>query len=324
MRLLLGAAEAGFFPGVTFYLRQWFPPSVRAGVMATFLAAGPVSGVIGAPLSGSLLNLHRMAGLSGWQWMFLLEGIPALLLAVAAFFYLPEKPESASWLTRDEKSWLRQSTGEPEWGAAIAPSQNTVSWVWIAAPMLWALAFIDFALNTCTYGVSLWLPSALLPFAGASNVLLGFLAAVPNLVAVILMILVAAHSDRVGERRWHVAGAAIAGAVGLALAGSAVSAVPILAGFSLALAASSSMAGTFWALANDHLSSASAARSIALINAVGNLGGGIGPYWIGHLRDTTGSFRAGLFAVAALMLVASATTVLTGKGHSTLAQKATV
>lgn len=312
-RFLLGAAEAGFFPGVLYYLRRWFPPPAMAAVVALFMTAGPVSGVIGAPISGALLNLHRVAGLSGWQWMFLIEGIPAILFGGVALRFLPESPERVAWLTSEEKVWLRNHAGDLAGSARVSGTDSPRTAGWLGDPRVWAYAFIYFATNTCTYGVSLWLPSALEPFANSSTVLLGFLAAVPNFTAVVLMVLVATHSDRVGERRWHLAGAAVGGAIGLVLAGVNGAAAGSLFGFSLALAGSSSMTGPFWAMANARLSATSAARGIALINAIGNLGGGLGPYWIGALRDRTGGFRAGLLAVALLMLVASGVAIVAGR-----------
>ena len=166
---------------------------------------------------------------------------------------------------------------------------------------------VDFILNTCTYGVSLWLPSALKNVSGLSNPLVGVVSAVPNLLAVILMVLVGIHSDRTGERRWHIAFSAFAGAAALFAVGYSNGVVFSVLGFGIALAASSSMAGTFWSLASATLSESTAARAIALINAIGNLGGGFGPYWIGYLRDVTHSFRAGLWSVALAMALAGLT-----------------
>jgi D-galactonate transporter len=305
MRFLLGAAEAGFFPGVVFYLRQWFPPAVRAGVLALFLTAGPVSGLFGGPLSGALLDFNRRAGLSGWQWMFLFEGIPAVLLGITAFFYLDDKPENASWISEGEKNWLQKYTQETR---QSPPSSNaSIETAWFADPRLWGFALVYFGLNTCTYGVSLWLPSALRDLSGFSNLVLGFLSAIPNLVAATLMILVGAHSDRVSERRWHIAISAFAGAAALVVAGHANATAWSVVGFSMALAASSSMAAPCWAMANDILAPATAARGIAMINALGNLGSGVGPYAIGRLRDATGEFRAGLLGVALLLAIAGIT-----------------
>jgi ACS family tartrate transporter-like MFS transporter len=308
LRFLLGAAEAGFVPGVIYYLRRWFPPAARGSVLALFMTAGPVSGIIGGPISGALLDWHGLAALAGWQKMFLMEGIPAILLGIVAYLYLPERPEETDWLRAEEKNWLAGNLGAPKSSAPSASSR--APGLWFSNPLLWGFALIDFGLNTCTYGVTMWLPSVLKSLTGMSNLLLGFLSMVPNLVAVLLMILVGAHSDRTAERRWHIALSAFSGALALLAAGYSSAVSMTLAAFGIALAASSSMFGPFWALATAALPEAAAAGGIALINAVGNLGSGFGPFWIGRLRDLTGSYRAGLVTVAMLMFLAGALTLV--------------
>jgi ACS family tartrate transporter-like MFS transporter len=306
LRFILGATEAGFFPGVIFYLRRWFPPAVPAGIIALFMTAGPISGVIGGPISGALLTLDRVGGLAGWQWMFLMEGLPATLLGAVAWFYLVDQPEQAHWLTLPEKNWLQQKRSlaiNPKVPAATSSSGS----LWWASTQLWRLVLVDFVLNACTYGVSLWLPSALKHVSGLSNLLVGVASAVPNLLAVILMVLVGMHSDRTGERRWHIAFSAFAGAAALFAVGYSNGIVFSVFAFGIALAASSSMVGTFWSLASATLPESTAARAIALINAIGNLGSGFGPYWIGYLRDATHSFRAGLWSVAIAMAIGGLT-----------------
>ena len=308
LRFLLGAAEAGFVPGVIYYLRRWFPPAARGGVLALFMPAGPVSGIIGGPISGALLDWQRLSSLAGWQKMFLLEGIPAVLLGLVAYLYLPERPEDAHWLSAQQKSWLALNLPVSDSSGPSSSSYSTR--FWFASPLLWAFALVDFGLNTCTYGVTMWLPSVLRSLTGLPNLLLGFLTMVPNLVAVVLMILVGAHSDRTAERRWHIALSAFCGAIALLAAGYSSAVGVSLAAFSIALAASSSMFGPFWAMATATLPETAAAGGIALINAVGNLGSGFGPFWIGRLRDLTGSYRAGLVSVAALILLAGLLTLL--------------
>jgi ACS family tartrate transporter-like MFS transporter len=311
LRFLLGAAEAGFVPGVIYYLRRWFPPAARGGVLALFMTAGPVSGIIGGPISGALLDWHGLAALAGWQKMFLIEGIPAILLGIAAYFYLPERPEEAHWLHPEERNWLARNLGASK--SATPSKSGPASGLWFTSPLLWGFALVDFGLNTCTYGVTMWLPSVLKSLTGMSNLLLGFLSMVPNLVAVLLMLLVGAHSDRTAERRWHIAISAFCGASALLAAGYSSAVSMTLAAFSIALAASSSMFGPFWALATAALPEAAAAGGIALINAVGNLGSGFGPFWIGRLRDLTGSYRAGLLSVAMQMFLAGALTLILGR-----------
>jgi ACS family tartrate transporter-like MFS transporter len=308
LRFLLGAAEAGFFPGVIYYLRTWFPAHARAGVVALFMTAGPVSGIIGGPISGALLQLNNLRGLAGWQWMFLLEAIPAMLLGCAAFFLLQDNFENVIWLGEKQKEWLRRTLQAEEIEAPQAETESSTSWIaraGLADSGLWTFALIYFCLNTCTYGVSLWLPSALHALSGLSPLRLGVLSAFPYAVAAVVMVLVGAHSDRTGERRWHVALSAVAGMLALIVAGREFNIALSVAAFAIALAASSSMTGPFWAMASAKLPKASAAVSIAFINALGNLGSGFGPYWIGYLRKSTGSFRAGLFSVAAFLFIAA-------------------
>ena len=312
LRFLLGAAEAGFFPGVIFYLRSWFPASARAGVVALFMTAGPVSGVIGGPISGLLLDWNHRGGLAGWQWMFLFEAIPAILLGFAAWFILADNPGRARCLSPAEKSWLLQTLDGEASPASVTSTEHPGPW--FASAPLWGFALVYFGLNTCTYGISLWLPTALHSLTGLSNFLLGLLSTVPYLAAAILMVLIGAHSDRTGERRWHIAFSAFAGGLALAVSGFSPGIAISVFCFAIALSASSSMAGPFWAMASGSFTAAAAARSIALVNAIGNLGGGFGPYWIGHLRDTTGSFRAGLLSVAALLTLAGLIVLFLDRG----------
>ncbi|HWN74905.1 MAG TPA: MFS transporter [Candidatus Udaeobacter sp.] len=312
LRFLLGAAEAGFFPGVIFYLRSWFPASARAGVVALFMTAGPVSGVIGGPISGWLLDWNHLGGLAGWQWMFLLEAIPAILLGFAAWFFLADNPGRAPWLSPAEKSCLLQSL-DGEASPASATSTEHPG-LWFVNPRLWGFALVYFGLNTCTYGISLWLPTALHSLTGLSDFLIGLLSTVPYLAAAILMVLIGAHSDRTGERRRHIALSAFAGGIALVVSGFSPGIAISVFCFAIALSASSSMAGPFWAMASGSFTAAAAARSIALINAIGNLGSGFGPYWIGHLLDATGSFRAGLLSVAAMLTLAGLIVLLFDRG----------
>jgi ACS family tartrate transporter-like MFS transporter len=304
LRFLLGAAEAGFFPGVIFYLRSWFPPSARAGVVALFMTAGPISGLVGGPISGYLLDLNRKGSLAGWQWMFLIEGLPAIVLGMAAYLFLSNSPETAKWLSMGDRQQLRNILEKEKDAQEKAIRVTGRSW-WLDLN-LWGFALVYFGLNTCTYGVSLWLPSALksVSVSIVSNVMLGFVSAIPYLVAVVAMVIVGTHSDRNLERRWHLAICAGTGAIALLAAGySSVTWLSVLA-FGIALAASSSMTGPFWAMASGRLAAATAAPAIALINAIGNLGSGFGPYLIGYLRDSTGSFRGGLTGVAGLLFIA--------------------
>jgi MFS transporter, ACS family, tartrate transporter len=308
LRFLLGVAEAGFFPGVVFYLRSWFPTYARAGVIALLLTAGPISGLVGGPISGALLDWDHKSGLAGWQWMFLMEGLPAILLGGLTYIFLSDSPKAASWLSTDERSLLLEELQSEEESIELPAAKK--GYAWLLNPNLWGFAMVFFGINTCTYSVSLWLPSALKAVSGFSNVVLGFLSAIPYLVASVLMVAIGTHSDRTLERRWHIAISAFVGGVALLAAGYSTGAFVSIIAFSLALSASSSMAGPSWAMASGLMTAATAAPTIALINAMGNLGGGFGPYLIGYLKHLTGSFRAGLAGVAMLMFLACVTALL--------------
>jgi ACS family tartrate transporter-like MFS transporter len=317
LRFLLGAAEAGFFPGMILYLRSWFPAEARARVVALFMTAGPVSGIIGGPISGALLGLHHVRGLSGWQWLFLLEGLPAIVLGLAAFFFITDTPEGAKWLSGEQRAWLATTLREEEQGAAIRSGDGaegkSAALAALANGRLWLFAFVYFGLNTCAYGLSLWIPVALRSLTGVSNLRLGFLSTIPYVAAVVIMVLLGAHSDRTGERRWHVAIAALAAAAALVFAGYAQNVAWLIVGFSVAMIGVQSMNGPFWAMPSKLLSGSAAAAGIALVNSVGNLGSGFGPYWIGHLRNASGSFRAGLLSVATILFLAAVVVLIASR-----------
>ena len=326
LRFLLGAAEAGFFPGILFYFRSWFPARARARVVAMFMTAGPVSGILGGPLSGALLGLHNVRGLAGWQWLFLLEGLPAVLLGILALFLIIDRPQDASWLSAAECNWLTATLGEENLAASAAlasPSPNLAAPARVlplpaapalfntfANPRIWLFAFVYFGLNTCAYGITLWLPVALRSVTGFGNLVLGLLSTIPYLAAAIMMVVVGLHSDRTGDRRWHTAIAAFGSACALFVAGYAHSAAALLGAFTVAMVGVQSMTGPFWTMASSIFSGSTAAAGIALINSVGNLGSGFGPYWIGRMRTATGGFRAGLWSVAAILAVAAMVTIL--------------
>ena len=298
IRFLLGAAEAGFYPGVILYLRNWFPVSARARTVARFMSAAPLSGVIGGPISGALLNWHGRGGLTGWQWLFLMEGLPAILLGAVVLIYLTNRPEDAHWLTDDQRAWLLERL-EKEAGSSAGTRSGT--FVAFRTAAIWALAFVYFGLNTVSYGVSMWLPNLIHSVSGVSNVVIGFLSAIPYLAAVIVMIWVGLHSDRSGERRWHTALPAFAGAAALGVAAYSSSLAVSIAAISVAVLGVFSMVAPFWTMPTSLLSGTAVAVGIALINSVGNLGGFFGPYIIGWLRTMTGNFRGGLLVVGTVL-----------------------
>jgi ACS family tartrate transporter-like MFS transporter len=305
LRFLLGAAEAGFFPGVIFYLKNWFPAGARARTVARFMTAAPLSGVVGGPISGALLGLHSKAGLAGWQWMFLMEGIPAVLLGMVTLAYLVDSPERATWLSGEQRVWLLE-TLRSEREAAV----STRTFSALKMGRIWMLALVYFGLNTVSYGVSLWLPTLIKGLSGVSNFVVGMLSAIPYMAAAIAMVIVGLHSDRSGERRWHTAVPAFAGAIALSMAAYSTSVGPSVVLISVAVLGVFSMMGPFWSMPTSLLSGAGAAAGIAIINSIGNLGGFAGPYVIGLVRTSTGQFKGGLLLVSGALAVSGSVVLL--------------
>lgn len=299
LRFLLGAAEAGFFPGMILYLKRWFPSAARARAIALFMTAAPLAGIVGGPLSGLLLGV-QWGHLMGWQWLFVIEGLPAIVLGAVVLAYLTDRPEIATWLTTDERTWLVEQLAEED-----KPHPRASSSVFFALTQarVWMLVVVYLGETTAAYGVGLWLPSLLRNASGNSNLVVGLLSAIPYLATMVAMVLVATHSDRSRERKWHLAGSAFACAIGLGCAAYSASTTADVVFLSLTLMAAFSMNGPFWATTTEMLSETSAAAGIALINSFGNLGGFLGPYTIGLVRTWTGSFRGGLLVVAVVLAV---------------------
>ena len=304
LRFLLGLAEAGFFPGIIFYLTRWFPVRERARTVAAFMTATLVAGVVGGPVSGALLSLHGVGGLAGWQWLFLLEGVPAVILGGVVLKVLADRPEEATWLSDAERAALVACLQED---AGAQRSEATAAA--LANGRTWLLAVVYFTIPVTLYGIGFWLPKMLKDASGGSDFEVGLLSAVPYAAGAVAMVVAGRHSDRTGERRWHIAVAALVSAVGLALGAASTGLVWSMATLSIALVGLASMFGPFWALATSTMTGVGAAASIALINSVGNTGGFVGPYLLGAISDATGSFAFGLGAISA-MLVAGAVLVL--------------
>ncbi|MDX6379393.1 MAG: transporter, family, tartrate transporter [Rubrobacteraceae bacterium] len=304
LRFLLGIAEAGFFPGMILYLTYWFPTRERARRTALFMSAIPIAGVIGSPLSGFILSASdEFAGLRGWQVMFLLEGIPAIILGFVVLRYLDNSPRQAEWLEPQEREWLkdaldRENRIKSNHGEYTTRQAMTNGKVWL-------LCAVYFGVVTSVYGISFWLPLIIEHLSGLGEFAVGLLTAIPYVAGAIGMVLFARHSDATGERRWHVAIAAFVGTIGLVLTGL-VQVSPVLEMVMLTIAALGiySTLATFWSLPTAFLSGTAAAAGIALINSVGNLGGFVGPYAVGYLSDATGTTYSGLLFLAALILVA--------------------
>ena len=319
LRFLLGAAEAGFFPGIILYLSYWFPSRQRAAVTAIFMAAAPLSTVLGSPVSGALLEMHGLLGLSGWQWMFIVEAVPALILGVVVLFYMTDRPEKAKWLSDDERNWL-VTTMNAESAKKAGTASHSV-WRGLADLRVIALALVYFGTSAGLYTLGIWAPQIIKEF-GLSSLQVGFLNALPGIAAVIAMVLWARHSDRTGERTWHVVGACMIASIGLVLAGFAGTVVAVLLALSLVNVGISSAKPPLWSMPTMFLSGSAAAAGIATINSIGNLGGFVGPAMIGWIKDLTGSFQGGLFFVAALLVLSAILTLVLARSQRTSAASA--
>ncbi|MBD8906648.1 MFS transporter [Methylorubrum zatmanii] len=302
LRFLLGAAEAGFFPGIILYLSYWFPARHRAGVVSLFMAAAPISVVLGSPISSALLEMDGLMGLHGWQWMFIIEAIPAIVLGIVVLFYMTDRPEKAKWLPEDERNWLVAQMNDERASKQTAAKHGILAG--LADIRVLALALVYFGTSAGLYTLGIWAPQIIKSF-GLSTMAVGLLNAVPPTIAVVAMILWARHSDKTGERTWHVVIACLVAAAGLALAGAAASVVAVIAALSLVNVGISAAKPPLWAMPTMFLSGSAAAVGIATINSIGNLGGFVGPWVIGWLKDKTGSFTGGLVFVASLLVLSA-------------------
>ena len=304
-RALLGIAEAGFFPGMIVYLTYWIPAADRARAGALFMMAAPVAVIIGAPLSEALLNLDGALGLKGWQWLFLVEGLPSVVLGFLSLRVLTDRPETAEWLQENDRRWLagvmstERATREAVGLTSIRRS--------FSSGRVWLLCTVFFLNSVVNYGMFLWLPRLLRDVTRADGFTLSAITAVPFVAALVAMVVIGRHSDRTGERRLHVAACAAITAVGLLVAVASQSYPWILVlGFTIAQMALRSLAPVFWAMPPQLLGGRSAAAAIALINAIGGLGGFVGPTIIGVLLDATGGYTGGLLALTGALIVESA------------------
>jgi ACS family tartrate transporter-like MFS transporter len=283
------------------YLTYWIPKSDRARAGALFMTAAPIAMIVGAPVSAALLALDGWLGLRGWQWLFLIEGLPAVVLGVATLFVLTDRPEQAEWLSPEERAWLsgemkreREERAQHQHGSELRSLMNGRVWVLSLAYFLNALV---------TYGLYLWLPRILRDASGYSGFTLSAITAVPFVAALVAMILVGRHSDRTGERKWHVVGCALTAATGLALAAGFQASVPLLVlSFTLSQIGQRSVMSVFWAIPPIFLGGTAAAAGIAMINAIGNLGGAVGPTVMGWLRESTGTYTGGLLVLVAALI----------------------
>ena len=299
LRFLLGVAEAGFLPGILYYLSHWFPSRERARAVSWFMVAIPVSTVIGAPLSGLLLELDGTLGLMGWQWLFLLEGLPAVVLGFVVLGYLTDTPEEAQWLDAREREWLSARI-HAEQKAAHA-RHGVGLWQALRHPTVWLLGLVIFACQCGSYGLTLWIPQIVQSLSGLSNLAVSMISALPYAAAAVGMILIGRSSDRTGERFKHVAVPSFVAAVGFSASAFLSSPVPAMIALTVAAVGDLGTRGPFWALPTRFLAGSAAAAGIALINTLGSLGGFVGPYAVGLVREATDSFSGGLLFLAALL-----------------------
>jgi MFS family permease len=303
LRILLGFAEAGFFPGIILYLTYWFPARERARAVALFMVGSPVTGILSNPLSGAIQQyMDQFWGLRGWQWLFLLEGLPAVALGFVVLRWLPDRPATAPWLTSAERDWLTaRVAGEEEHRAR---RHGLSLWQAVLDSRVLLLTVLYFTVAVGSNAVGFFLPKLLKTrFPDRGDFEIGLLAAVPNLFAVVCMVFNGWHSDRTGERRWHVAIPAFVAAVGWAVAAWVESPAGMLVGMSLAQAGVLSTLPVFWSLPTAFLSGAAAAGGIAWINSLGNLGGFAAPYALGLSKDVTHSYTVGLLAMGATLVL---------------------
>lgn len=311
VRILLGAAEAGFFPGIIFFMTLWFPAQYRAQMFATFNIAVPFSTIIGAPLSSFIIQyMDGIAGYSGWQWMFLLEAMPAIIMGFVVFFWLPETPEKATFLTDQEKRVLASRLAE-EKNSREAAEKFTVGTALRDYRVL-LMCFIAVGLVMGTTGIAIWMPQFVKEF-GLTTVQTGFVTAIPAIFMAIAMILVGRSADRTGERVWHAAGPFIVSAAGFTLAALAPSPLISLIGLTIGAAGIGGASPNIWIFPSTLLTGSAAAAGIALINSVGSTGGFFGPTIIGWVRDTTGGFQGALLFLAFAMLATAVAILVLGR-----------
>jgi len=299
LRFLLGAAEAGFFPGITFYLASWFPAEYRARMLAWFLVAIPVSSVVGGPASGLLLGMNGIGGIAGWKWLFLIEGLPVMLLGIAVLWVLSDRPENAAWLTEDERRVVCEriaSERRDNEMRRLAPA--------LRDPRVLILALVQFGFTAGSYGVGIWLPQ-IIKTAHLSNRAVGFVTGGCYAVASVGMIVWAARVDRTGRKIGNLVMACLLSTAGLLLAMLSGNFWLSLAWVTIALTGITAARAIFWTIPTRFLTGMAAAGGLAFINSIGTLGGFAGPSVVGWLKDRTGSFSAGLLAMSILLMMAT-------------------
>jgi MFS transporter, ACS family, tartrate transporter len=318
MRFLLGLAESGFFPGTLLYLSLWFPARYRAAAIAFFMAAAPLSTAIGSPISGALMELPKFWGLMNWQWLYIIEALPAVFLGLLTFRVLTDRPEDAHWLEEEERAWLIQTLeverieSSKHTGTRVAKNEVLAA---LCDPRVLALALVYSGGSAGLYVFGFWSPLILKQY-GYSAMTIGWLNSAPGLFAIIGMVLWARHSDVTLERTWHVAIASLVTCAGFVWAGWATAAIPVIVALAIANIGVNSTKGPVWAMPSMFLTGASAAAGIAMINSMGNFGGFIGPVVVGWLKDKVGNYAGGLYFVGGMMALSAVVVVLLSRQTS--------
>jgi ACS family tartrate transporter-like MFS transporter len=315
LRLLLGAAEAGFFPGIMLYLVRWFPAKERAAAITLFMIGNPIAIIFGAPISTALLSLGNMFGIAAWRWLFVLEGLPSVALGIIAIWWLTDRPEEARWLEPEERSWLSSILkSEAETRSRISPV--SVGKVFTHGPTL-AFAASKFCVLLAFYGIALWLPQIVKSIGHLSILQTGFVTAIPYLCAAIGSILVGRSSDRTGERPKHIAYPAFVGAAGFVIAAYCTNPYLGMAGLCIAATGIWCANTIFWTMPAALLSGVSAAAGFALINSIGSLGGLFGPSIAGLAREATGNYGMSLVVLGGFLAMSGVIVLLIGRSAQT-------
>lgn len=305
VRFLLGIAEAGFTPGVLLYLTFWFRTKDQARAVAYFMSGMAAANIIGAPFSTWIMENITWFDLSGWRWIFIIQGIPAIVLGVVTFFYLTDRPSDATWLDDEERNWLINALREDDLKKKATKNMRFIDVVKDLS--VWRLAAIYLTWVVGLYGIGLWLPTIVRDFPGElSNIQIGLIAIIPYLFGGACMILWGTHSDKTGERKWHTALPLFLGGISLVMLGFVSNPVISVVLLTLTTIGLYSFMGPFWSVASVSLSASAAVIGIAIINSVGNLGGFIGPYIVGYLRDLTGQMESSLFFLGGVLIIGTA------------------
>jgi ACS family tartrate transporter-like MFS transporter len=300
LRMLLGIAEAGFFPGIILYLTYWFPAHHRARAMALFGAAIPLAIAAGGPISGALLTMQGWLGMAGWRWLFVMEGLPAVLLGLVALRILPDNPHQAAWLSQPERNWLTNHLRSQR----FVPSAARHPWLGALKTLnMLKLCVLYYSIAQANVSLTIWSPQIIKASGPLTDFQVGLLSALPYLLAACMMVLAGRSSDRTGERRWHAAGCCFIAVVGLICLTRAATPPTVILSLALVQAGISGAFGPFWSMPSMFMEEAAAAGGLAAVNSIGILGGFVGPYVIGVIRQDTHSFAGGLMVIAATLAI---------------------